>query len=207
MKPLYLFGWTISWIAARLIFRMKIYQKENLPHTGAYILASNHISLADPQFVGSAVSREMHFLAKKELFKNRFFGNILRRVNAHPLNRAGFDKKALETAVRVLQSGEPMIIFPEGTRGRDGNFLPVRPGIGKIARTAKVPVVPAYVTGTDKLSACFSGRKKPGLIIGHPITVEEIGDYNDDKQGFRELAEEIMDRIKNLKDKLDRRVN
>jgi len=147
--------------------------------------------------VGSAVNKEIHFLAKRELFRNRFFGNILRRVNAHPLNRAGFDKKALETAVGILQSGEPMVIFPEG----------VRPGVGKIARTAKVPVVPLYINGSDKLLACLFGRKKLNLFVGPPMTADKIMSYDDDKDGYRELAEEIMNRIKDLKAEFDRRVN
>lgn len=207
MKPLYLIGWIISWVAARLIFRMKVHQKENLPRKGAFILASNHISLADPQFVGSVVNSEIHFLAKKELFKNRFFGNILRRVNAHPVNRAGFDKKALETAIDVLQSDEPMVIFPEGTRGKNGKFLPARPGIGKIARTAMVPVVPVYVTGTNRLSGCFLGKEKLEVIVGLPMSADEITGFENDKNGYRELAEEIMNRIINLKTQLNGRVN
>ncbi len=207
MKPLYLIGWIISWTAARLIFRMKVHHKENIPGNGAFILASNHISLADPQIVGSAVNKGIHFLAKKELFRNRFFGNILRRVNAHPLNRAGFDKKALETAVEILQSGESMVIFPEGTRGRKDELLPVRPGIGKIARTAKVPIVPVYVTGSDNLLACFIGKKRLNLFVGPPMTIDKIKSYDDDKNGYRELAEEIMNRIKDLKAQFDRRVN
>jgi len=207
MKSLYLIGWIISWIAARLIFRMKVHHKENIPCNGAFILASNHISLADPQLVGSAVNKEIHFLAKRELFRNRFFGNILRRVNAHPLNRAGFDKKALETAIGILQSGEPMVIFPEGTRGRKGELLPVRPGVGKIARTAKVPVVPLYINGSDKLLACLFGRNKLNLFVGPPMTADKIMSYDDDKDGYRELAEEIMNRIKDLKAEFDRRVN
>ena len=207
MKPLYLIGWIISWIASRLIFRMKVHHKENIPKEGAFILASNHISLADPQFVGSTVKREIHFLAKKELFKNKIFGSILRMVNTHPVNRTGFDKQVIETAVEVLHAGEPIIMFPEGTRGRKGKFLPARPGIGKIAKAAEAQVVPAYVSGTDKLSACFWGKEKLNLFIGTPLTVDEIKDFSDDKDGYRNLADEIMNRIKELKANYIGRVN
>ncbi len=184
-----------------------MYDKENIPKEGAFILASNHISLADPQFVGSAVSREIHFLAKKELFRNRFFAKLLTRLNTHPVNRTGFDKKVLETAVDVLQAGEPIVIFPEGTRGRNGELLPARPGIGMIARTAGVPVVPVYVRGTDKLKSCFFGKEKLILCVGRSIAEDEIINYDNDKNGYRELAGDILNRIKELKEEFDRRVN
>ncbi len=207
MKPLYLIGWCLSWTMARLIFRMKVHNREFIPRKGAFILASNHISLADPQIVGSSVNRAMHFMAKRELFSNRFFGGILRRVNAHPLNRAGFDRKALETAITVLNSGEALIIFPEGTRARGVDFLPAHPGIGKIARSALVPVVPALVSGSNDLLSCFLGKKKLNVIFGRAIAADSIAEYPDDKTGYRKLADDIMDKIKDLKSELDRRVN
>ena len=98
-------------------------------------------------------------------------------------------------------------MFPEGTRGKNGEFLPARPGIGKIARTAKIPVVPVYVEGTDKLLACFIGKKKLNIVIGPPVTSDKIVSFVDDKNGYRELADEIMNRIKDLKEQFDRRVN
>lgn len=207
MRPLYFIGWLISWTAARVIFRMKVHNKENFPGEGAFILASNHISLADPQFVGSTVNREIHFLAKKELFRNRYFAKLLKRLNTHPVNRTGFDKEVLEMAVEILLSGEPIVMFPEGTRGKKGKLLPARPGIGKIARAARVPVVPIYVTGTNKLLACFLGTKKLNLFVGPPVTTEQVANYADDKNGYRELAGEIMNRIKDLKEQFDGRVN
>ncbi|MCP4706789.1 MAG: 1-acyl-sn-glycerol-3-phosphate acyltransferase [candidate division Zixibacteria bacterium] len=207
MRLLYLIGWIISWVAARLIFRMKVHYKDNIPGKGAFILASNHISMADPQFVGSVVTREIHFLAKKELFNNRFFASILTKLNTHPVNRTGFDKKVMETAAGILRAGEPILMFPEGTRGKNGKLKSARPGIGKIARTAKIPVVPAYVSGTDKLLACFFGKEKLNLYIGSSITIENIESYTDDKNGYRELANETMKRIKDLKTESDRRVN
>jgi len=207
MKPLYLIGWLLSWTIARLIFRAKVFNRKFLPVRGPFILASNHKSVADPQLVGSSVNRALHFMAKKELFENKFFGMILRRVNAHPLNRAGFDRTALETAIKVLKSGQPLIIFPEGTRARNTDFLPVRPGIGKIARSAMVPVVPAYVSGSDDLKKCFWGKKRLNVIFGPEISTDKISEFGDDKDGYRQLSKEIMNRIKDLKSELEGRVN
>ncbi|UCD17981.1 MAG: 1-acyl-sn-glycerol-3-phosphate acyltransferase, partial [Candidatus Zixiibacteriota bacterium] len=96
--------------------------KENIPKDGPFILASNHISLTDPPILGASVSRPVHFMAKKELFKNRAFGALLRRLNAYPVNRRGFDKAAIRTAISLLRSAQGMVIFPEGTRARDDGF-------------------------------------------------------------------------------------
>ena len=207
MKPLYFIGWLLSWTTARIVFRMKVHHRENIPDKGPFIIASNHKSLADPQIVGSQIHTDVHFMAKKELFRNPIFGRILKRVNAHPINRAGFDRKAIETAMNILQSGESIVIFPEGTRAKKVDFLPVRPGIGKIARTALAPVLPVFVSGSNKLSACFWGKERLNIFFGKIMTSEQITEYEDNKDGYRKLAENIMDRIKDLKIESDRRVN
>jgi len=89
---------------AKLFLRMKIIDKANIPSKGPFILACNHISYFDPPLVGSSFKREVHFMAKKELFRNRYFGRLIAHFNAHPINRNGFDKAAIETVSVVLNS-------------------------------------------------------------------------------------------------------
>lgn len=185
---------------AKLIFRMKIIDKVNIPSKGPFILACNHISYFDPPLVGSSFKREVHFMAKKELFRNRLFGRLIAHFNAHPINRNGFDKSAIETVSGILNSEQGVMIFPEGTRAKKGQFLPPRPGIGMVAINNPAPVIPAYINGADNLWGCFVGRARLGVIFGRPIYQEEMAGYKKDKQGYRQLAEDIMERIRGLKE-------
>ena len=205
MKPLYSIGWSLSWILSHLLLRIEVIDREYVPKKGSFLLACNHKSVTDPPILGSTVGREMHFMAKKELFKNRFFGGLISRVNAHPVNRHGFDKSAIDSALKILANDEAMVMFPEGTRALKGAFLKPHPGIGLVARTAVVPVVPAYIHGTDNLSGCFWGREKLGVIFGEPIDSGEIAAYSKDKEGYRRLAADIMNRIKDLQNEFFRR--
>ncbi|SYZ74276.1 conserved hypothetical protein [Candidatus Zixiibacteriota bacterium] len=184
----------------RVLFHIRISGQDNIPREGGFIVASNHISYYDPPLVGSFTRREMHFMAKKELFRNWLFGALIAHFNAHPINRGGFDKSAIETVVTLLKKGRNVVIFPEGTRAKGDDFLPPRPGIAMIARAAGVPVVPAFLSGSNNLRACFLGRAKMSIVFGRPMTAAEISAFARDKEGYRRLAAVILDRIKLLKE-------
>jgi len=195
MSFLYWIGWSLSFAISRLVFRMKVYRRNNIPPEGSYILACNHISLADPPLVGSSLYRRIHYMAKEELFRNRLFGWLMANLNAHPLKRDKIDRTAYKTAYDVLERREPLLIFPEGTRSISGELRSARPGIGMIARSSLTPVIPVYINGSNRLAACFFGREKLAIIFGQPMDKEEISSYTDDKIGYRKLADEIMGRI------------
>jgi len=199
MNLIFWLGWFISKTIAVLFFRVKIMGRENIPKTGPFILASNHVSFYDPPLVGSSSPRLVHFMAKKELFKNPFFGWLITQTNAHPINRRGFDRKAIETTENILKKGQGLTIFPEGTRARSGDFLPPHPGVGMLARKNIVPVVPVYVNGPNRLKDCFWGRDRLSVTFGKVIDTDRISGFSDDKEGYKELARYIMDRIKDIK--------
>jgi 1-acyl-sn-glycerol-3-phosphate acyltransferase len=184
----------------RILFRIKIVGHQHIPKTGGFILASNHISYYDPPLMGSFAWREMHFMAKKELFRNRIFGALISHLNAHPINRNGFDKSAIDTVVALLKKGKNVVIFPEGTRAKGVDFLPARPGIAMIAQASGVPVVPAFISGSNHLKACFFGKMRMSIIFGPPMTADEIAAFSKDKEGYRRLADEILNRIRILKE-------
>ena len=178
---------------------MKAFGTDHIPRRGPFILACNHISYFDPPLVGSMFSRPLHFMAKKELFGNRFFGWILKSVNAFPVSRRGVDRAAITRASEILAGGGGLLIFPEGTRAREGRFLKARPGIGMIAAESGVPVIPCYVQGLNRPGDCFWGRLKAGVICGQPLEVAGGQNFDDGGEGYRALADEIMNRIKELK--------
>ncbi|MGH8014912.1 MAG: lysophospholipid acyltransferase family protein [Candidatus Zixiibacteriota bacterium] len=202
MKILFWTGWTFFRIVATIVFRVKIKGAENIPREGGFILASNHISYYDPPLVGCCISREVYFFAKRELFRFKPFGAILLRVNARPVNRAGVDRAAIETAIEILKSGNGLTVFPEGTRSKTNEFLPVKPGIGMIARLGAAPIIPAYIHGTNQLWNCLIGRTRLSVSYGEPISREWVGSQPESKEGYLVIADEIMSRIKGLKEAL-----
>lgn len=135
------------------VFRWRVRGLENLPASGGLIIASNHISNLDPPLIGCALplSRRIRFMAKIELFKNPAFRWMITALGAFPVRRGLADRNAIRTAIALLEGGEVVGIFPEGTRSRTGELGRAEAGMGMIAVKAGVPVVPVAVTGTNKI--------------------------------------------------------
>jgi 1-acyl-sn-glycerol-3-phosphate acyltransferase len=186
----YRFSRFVTWLFLKAGWRVEAIDNENIPPTGPVIIAANHKSFADPPVVGVSIPRAAHFLAKEELFRFRPFGWLIRRLNAHPLNRRG-DVGALRDAARILQEGSVLILFPEGTRHRTGGFGKARPGVGMLAMNAGCPVVPAYVKNT----ALMKSFKKITVRFGRPIRPEGFGSY-------QALADEVMRQVQLLGEKI-----
>src|SRR5581483_10592571 len=146
---------------------------ENLPPAGGFVLASNHNSNFDPWPLGMPLwpQRELFFMAKSELF-NPVLAPLLRAVGAFPVRRGQNDVQAVETAVRLCREGKVVAMFPEGTRRTKGLRKKVehkpRTGSARIALAAGVPLVPAAVKGTDRLSRLGKLR----VAYGEPVPTE-----------------------------------
>jgi 1-acyl-sn-glycerol-3-phosphate acyltransferase len=170
----------------KTIWRLKVTGDENVPATGAFIVAPNHRSYADPPLVGVAVFREVHFLAKKELFSFRPFGWFIKNLNAHPLNRAG-DIAAFREAGRILKRGGALIVFPEGRRmGRDVFGSP-KAGVGMLASSSGAPVLPVYI----HQSGYMTQFRRVFVRFGQPVNPADYGSY-------QEISEEVMRRIRKM---------
>ncbi len=200
MGILYFAGWELSRVISRAVFRVRVSGRENLPRSGGFILASNHISYFDPPLVGCWVPRDIYFFAKEELLKGRLFGAILRRVNTVPVRRGTIDRGALAKAVQVIKQGYGLAVFPEGTRSKTGDLLPPRPGIGAIARLAECPVVPAYLSGANKLGECLTRRRRLLVVYGEPLSAEWITSFPSTKASYHKIAKAVMARIARLKE-------
>jgi 1-acyl-sn-glycerol-3-phosphate acyltransferase len=133
------------------LFQVRLYGIENVPRKGGVILACNHQSFFDPVLVGMGLPREIHFMARRSLFNNPVFGALIVVLNAFPISRDSRDVKGVKESIARLQSGCALLIFPEGTRTRDGNVAPVKAGIGMIAKRAAVPIVPVLIEGAYKV--------------------------------------------------------
>lgn len=164
---------------------------ENVPSSGAYIIAANHISWMDPPVVEFALGVPVRYMAKREIFGVPVLGFVLRAIGNFPIRRGESDRRALETALRVLAAGQPVGFFPEGTRSKDGCLRRAKPGIAFLARRSGVPVLPVAVRGTRR--ARVGLPRTPVLVqIGPLIAAEEIAAMPHDEQA---TADAIMRRV------------
>lgn len=169
--------------------------KEHVPRSGAFILASNHISYLDPPLVGCYYPRRTQFFAKQELFDMPIVGSLMRRVKSLPVRRGVVDRRAVEGAVEALKAGGILCVFPEGTRGKEGKFLDPKAGIGKIAMTASVPILPVYIENADKFGQCLVRKRRLIIRYGEVIGTDWIAKQEDGKEGWMNIAQEVMRRI------------
>lgn len=182
-----------------ILFGLKVQGTENIPRHGKLIVAANHRSNLDPLILAAALPREIHFFAKTELFKNVLVAALIRYLNAFPVTRSGFDRKALDHSTKILQSDEALLIFPEGTRAPPGGFLKVKTGIGWVAHLSGARIIPVYVHGSDRALHALARRPRISAVIGKSITVGELAPTDiEGKELYRTLAEEILERIRTL---------
>src|SRR3954469_11481973 len=144
-------------------FRIQREGREHVPD-GAVILASNHRSFLDPFVVGICLNRPIYFVAKKELFDKRLTGWFLNCLGAFPIRRGESDEESVETAKQILARGDALVIFPEGTRIRDGSLGRPKRGVGRLALETGAAVVPVGGHGTD--GAPRGGRPRPVEGVG-----------------------------------------
>lgn len=171
--------------AIRLVFRPHINGLANVPRTGAFIVASNHLSFFDSVIIQSLFSRQVAFFAKAEYFtspglKGAFMKAFFTAVGSIPVQRGeqAASVAALDQLVDLLDAGEGVGIYPEGTRSRDGRLYRGRTGVGWLALTTGVPVVPVGLVGTDKLQPADSNRVRRHRFtvnIGEPMHFEHPG--------------------------------
>jgi 1-acyl-sn-glycerol-3-phosphate acyltransferase len=203
MRTHYFLGWALINFMLRIFWRFRKGGTKFIPKKGGVIIASNHAAYVDPPFVGAASPRELYYLAKSELFNNGLFGWLIRKYNAFPVARGAFDRKAISQAVTLLKGKKALLFFPEGTRSRDGDFLEPKLGVGKIALEAGVPIVPAYIGNSGNLFKTFLKRKKLVILFGSPILKSWLNEISRSKEGYKKIGQEIMSRIKILKEKVE----
>src|SRR3954464_12481078 len=172
MKFWYFLGWTVSRTVFKVYFRFKVYDSQNVPLSGPVTLASNHASYLDPPLVGSGLHRPINYLARESLFRIWPFGWLLRQLNSVPVDRDGGGAAGLRAILDRLLAGGGIILFPEGTRTRDGNLQPARSGIGLTVIKSAAPVVPVRVFGTFEAYGRTTRFPKPkGVMVkyGEPM--------------------------------------
>jgi 1-acyl-sn-glycerol-3-phosphate acyltransferase len=207
MKLSYRIGWSLCWFSFATYFRWRVYHPERVPLTGPVILAANHASFLDPPLVGAGVKREINYLARESLFRSSVAGAILRAINCVPVDRDGGGASGLRAILDRLLAGGGIVLFPEGTRTRDGKLQPARSGVGLTVIKSTAPVVPVRVFGTFEAYGRHLKFPRPRSVAvkyGQPMFFEieraEAKTCSKPrlKEVYQQVANEIMEAIAKL---------
>ena len=197
-SPFYLLVGALSWPILKGLFRLRSQGKENLPEKGGYVLAANHISNFDPWPLGVPIfpKRFLRFMAKSELYWWPL-GRLITAGGGFPVRRGERDLEAMQTAVELAKEGHAVAMFPHGTRQRKGLVKRYQPkahtGAARIALEAGVPLVPAAISGTDRLSRFGPLRVR----YGKPIPLDDLKD-KEQSLAAREATDRLMAEIERL---------
>lgn len=159
----------LVFMAMKIAFSVKLVGKENIPKNTTVIFASNHRTNADPPLISCGLKGKHSFMAKEELFKNKFFGWLIKNLGAFPVSRGKGDSAVLDKAVENLENGRNLMIFPEGTRSKDGKVHRGHSGAAVIAARSGKPIVPVGIVFGEKLKF----RTKITINYGEPIYPED----------------------------------
>ncbi len=172
----------------RIYFRLEPIGLHNIPETGPVILCSNHKSNWDPPTVAVSLQRNVRFMAKAELFGVPIFGSLIRKLGAYPVKRGGISKESVKLTLQLLEQGQVLLIFPEGTRKNTSGIG--KRGAATFAMKANAVIVPVAVAGD------YKPFRKMKVVYGEPIQFEENGKATPEQ--LEEATEEIMRRIRAL---------
>jgi 1-acyl-sn-glycerol-3-phosphate acyltransferase len=199
---LYAFVKPLALLVMRLLFRLESLGHEHIPVTGPVLLVSNHASVLDPPLIGVAAPRPLCFMAKAELFRIPLFGRLIRALNARPVRREGSSAGALRDALGTLRAGNALLVFPEGTRGTGDEVRAGKPGAGMLAVASGAPVVPVYISGTDRALPRGRSVPRPAKVVVRFGPIFRFAAAADDgrRDRYREATVQMMRAITRLRD-------
>jgi 1-acyl-sn-glycerol-3-phosphate acyltransferase len=184
----------------KIFYRHRVYGKEHY-FSGGAIIAANHTSFLDPPIVAISCPEEIHFLARRSLFKP-LFGRLIRALNTHPVEKGESNIAVMKQICAMLVDKKKVLLFPEGTRSRDGVLGEIKPGFGLLLAKAKSAILPVYVHGTFAIWSC--ARKFPRLwgrtacVFGSPILWEDYSDM-DQKEALALITQRLIHSFNELK--------
>ncbi|MGF7057060.1 lysophospholipid acyltransferase family protein [Brassicibacter mesophilus] len=175
------------------MFRIKIQGKEHIPTKGRIVICSNHVSLLDPIIVAIAVPRQVFFMAKKELFRSKLLGTVIRKLGAFPVDREGADLLAVRSSLKILKNEQALGIFPEGTRIKEHDISNAKPGIAMMSIKGKASIIPIHIDTQYKVF------REVKVTIGEAVCLEEYFDKKLSIEEYTEISKKVMNKIYDLK--------
>ncbi|MFN0125602.1 MAG: lysophospholipid acyltransferase family protein [Verrucomicrobiales bacterium] len=197
MSPTYRICHTIARLVGHLWFQHEVVHRERLMEEGPVLIVCNHVSFLDPPMVGISYRKEIWFLARKSLFRG-FGAWLYPRLNVIPVDQEQPDMTGLKNIIRLLQKGESVLLFPEGSRSWDGSPQPGEPGVGLVIAKTRVPVQPLRIFGAHSVMPRGAGLPRLGrirIVVGHPITFTEEERSAKGRHGYGILSDRVMQAI------------
>jgi 1-acyl-sn-glycerol-3-phosphate acyltransferase len=199
----------LIWLVAKLLWRISFEGLENVPDTGPFVLAPVHRSFIDFGLVSGITRRRMGYMGKESLWKNKALGSFITMLGAYPVNRGAPDREALKRTLEILEKGEPLVLFPEGTRRAGPVIEHLHEGAAFVASRAGVPLVPVGIGGSEK--ALPKGKRLPRpvkihVIVGPPLTPPALaeGARHPSRRAVKELTVQLQGVLQDLFDRAQR---
>ena len=195
----------VRWLVRVFFFRgtggFRILGLENVPRAGPLIVSPNHVSHLDPPATACSMPRPITFMAKAELFDHKLFGWLIRSLGSFPVRRGEGDTEAIRTALKLLEQGKAVLMFPEGTRGGGTQLLPFNKGVAMIAKRSGAKVLPVGISGTH--TKWPKGGKGPKfgrvtVVYGKPVTFDEIAQGETEAEKRESFSRALEERILSL---------
>jgi 1-acyl-sn-glycerol-3-phosphate acyltransferase len=189
---------------AKAVFRARVRGLENLPATGGYVLAPSHRSMVDIPFAAWLTTRKLRYMGKASLFKIPVLGKLFAVLGGFPVQRDGTDRKALRDSIAMLQNGEILLVYPEGTRQHGPKIQPLQPGAAYLALRADVPIVPVGIAGTEEILR-MPGKRLPrfgrvAMVVGEPFVMPARTTSSVPRDQVDAVTAQLADRLQVLLD-------
>lgn len=200
----------LIWLVAKLFWRISFEGLHNVPRAGPFVLAPVHRSFIDFGLVSAVTRRRMGYMGKESLWKSKLLGGFISMLGAYPVNRGAPDREALRRTLALLEKGEPLVLFPEGTRRTGPVIEHLHEGAAFVASRAGVPVVPVGIGGSER--ALPKGKRLPRpvkihVLVGEPLTPAPIaeGARHPSRRAVKELTVQLQGVLQDLFDRAQRR--
>jgi 1-acyl-sn-glycerol-3-phosphate acyltransferase len=183
----------------RLVYRAKVVGREHVPANGPFILAPSHRSMLDIPVVGVISARRVHFMGKAPLFQVPVLGSLFRALGGFPVERDGSDVGPVRESLRILMAGDPLVVYPEGTRQRGREIAALQPGAAYLATKVGAPIVPVGIAGVEETFRSRRGRL-PGfgrivVVVGEPILPPSRQGSSVKRSAVDELSATLHERL------------
>jgi 1-acyl-sn-glycerol-3-phosphate acyltransferase len=186
----------------RVVYRVRVVGREHVPNSGAYVIAPVHRSMLDIPLASAITTRRIRFMGKAPLFRVPVLGAIFRALGGFPVERDGGDVGPVRDSLRILEAGEPLVVYPEGSRQRGTAIAELQPGAAYLASKVGVPIVPVGIAGAEETFRTRPGRL-PGfgrivVVVGEPILPPARTSAVVKRSAVDELSATVHERLQKL---------